>query len=43
MSGDRLCVVSADGCYVYVFGVHEEMFNLDTYLSPADTEQLLNP
>ena len=29
VGGNRLCLVSTDGCYVYVFGLHEETFNED--------------
>ena len=43
IGGDRLCVVSADGCYVYVFGVHEESFNLEAYLAPGESERFLDP
>ena len=37
-------MVSSDGCYVYVFGLHEETFNEDTIQEiEEEDEQFLTP
>ena len=43
VGGNRLCLVSTDGCYVYVFGLHEETFNEDMIEEIEEEDQFLMP
>ena len=44
MGGHRLCLVSSDGCYVYIFGITEEIVeNGETIQEIDEDDQFLSP
>lgn len=42
MGGHRLCLVSSDGCYVYIFGIQEDAIENETIVEQEE-DDLLSP
>ena len=42
MGGHRLCLVSSDGCYVYIFGIQEDTLENET-IQELEEDELLSP
>ena len=43
MGGHRLCLVSSDGCYVYIFGITDETADNETIHELDEDDQILSP
>ena len=44
MGGHRLCLVSSDGCYVYIFGIADDTVdNNETIQELDEDDQILSP